>query len=61
MANVLNATLGEETMLNVKSSDINHDDVDLTLAYELPDGAAFDPANGNFIWTPTNMEPVNIS
>ena len=61
VVNVMNATLGEEVQLNVTSSDIDGDEVNLTLAYDLPVGAAFDPTIGNFVWTPRNMEVVNIS
>ena len=58
---MLNATLGEEIKLNVTTTDVDGDSVNLTLVYDLPAGAAFDSAIGNFIWTPINMDAVNIS
>ena len=56
---MVNATVGQEYVLTVVTSDQDGDVVTLTLDSALPDGATF--ANGVYTWTPANMDAMNIT
>ena len=56
---IFNVTVGQESILTVTTFDPDGDDVSVTLESERPDGSSFH--GGVYKWTPTNMEPVNIS
>ncbi|MBW7997551.1 MAG: tandem-95 repeat protein [Candidatus Glassbacteria bacterium] len=49
---------GQLLVLTVTASDPDGDDLTLA-ALELPTGASFDPAGGNFSWTPTQEQSGN--
>ena len=54
-----NVTVGHENVLAVTTSDSDGDTVILKLDSNRPDGATFE--NNKYTWTPTNMDPMNIS
>ena len=54
-----NVTVGKEHTLTVNTFDSDGDAVAVNLDSILPDGATF--KDGEYKWTPTNMDLVNIS
>ena len=58
---VFNVTVDTEATLTVTTSDAEDDIVTLTLESSLPDGANFNAATGEFTWTPSSADAVNIT
>ncbi|KAK2180866.1 hypothetical protein NP493_421g00002 [Ridgeia piscesae] len=56
---VFNVTAGKVNTLTLTTVDPDGDTVNVTLTSTLPHGATFE--NNVYTWTPTNMEPANIS
>ena len=54
-----NVTVKQENILTVTHFDADGDTVTVTANTDGPDGATF--ADGVYKWTPSNMDPVNIS
>ena len=56
-----NVTANETNTLVVSVTDADNDETTLWLQTELPPGATFDNATGQFVWTPANTDPVNLT
>ena len=56
---IFNVTGGQQNILTVTTFDQDGDTVTVTLDSTLPVGATF--VDSIYTWTPSNMEPVNIS
>ncbi|KAK2165542.1 hypothetical protein NP493_1362g01013 [Ridgeia piscesae] len=54
-----NVTVGRENVLIVTTFDLDGDTVAVNLDSKLPNGATFE--DGKYKWSPTNMDPMNIS
>ena len=59
VASVFNVTVGQEHTLSVSTFDPDGDVVTVDLTSTLPDGATWQ--NNDFVWSPANMNPINIT